>query len=169
MFTSGATESVNLAIKGVYESYAGKGNHIITCTTEHNAVLDTCRHLERLGANVTYLGVQANGWIDLNELESAITETTILIAIMYANNEIGTIMPIRDIAAIAKKKGVIFFSDATQAVGKIPVHVIEDGIDLAALSPHKFYAPKGVGALYMRRKNPRVRLSPQIDGGGHER
>ena len=169
VFTSGATESVNLAIKGVYESYAGKGNHIITCTTEHNAVLDTCRHLERLGANVTYLGVQANGWIDLNELESAITETTILIAIMYANNEIGTIMPIRDIAAIAKKKGVIFFSDATQAVGKIPVHVIEDGIDLAALSAHKFYGPKGVGALYIRRKNTRVRLSPQIDGGGHER
>ncbi|RYG52287.1 MAG: aminotransferase class V-fold PLP-dependent enzyme, partial [Chitinophagaceae bacterium] len=169
VFTSGSTEAVNLAIKGVYEMYAVKGNHIITVTTEHKAVLDTCAHLEKKGASVTYLGVNRSGLINLDELESAITEGTILIAIMYANNETGVIQPIREIGKIAKKHGVIFFSDATQAVGKIPVNVIEDDIDLMCFSGHKFYGPKGIGALYIRRKDPRVRLVPQMDGGGHER
>lgn len=169
VFTSGATESDNLAIKGVFELYASKGNHIITCGTEHKAVLDTCKHIEKKGAEMTYLKPGSDGLIDLAELESAIRPTTILIAIMYANNEIGTIQPIPEIGAIAKKHNVLFFSDATQAVGKIPVNVIEDGIDLMALSSHKMYGPKGVGALYVRRKNPRVKLTPQIDGGGHER
>ena len=176
VFTSGATEADNLAIKGVFELYASKGNlptgqagHIITCATEHKAVLDTCKHIEKNGAEITYLKVNADGIIDLNELESAIRPTTILIAIMYANNEIGTIQPIREIGAIAKKKNVLFFSDATQAVGKISVNVVEDGIDIMALSSHKMYGPKGVGALYVRRKNPRVKLAAQMDGGGHER
>ena len=169
VFTSGATETDNLAIKGIFELYASKGNHIITCATEHKAVLDTCKHIEKNGAEISWLKVSSDGLIDLTELESAIRPTTILIAIMYANNEIGTIQPIREIGAIAKKHNILFFSDATQAVGKIPVNVIEDGIDLMALSSHKMYGPKGVGALYARRKNPRVKLAPQIDGGGHER
>jgi cysteine desulfurase len=169
IYTSGATEAANLAIKGVYEMYAGKGNHIITCNIEHKAVLDTCKHLEKQGAEITYLNVKDNGLIDLAELEAAIKPTTILIAVMYANNEIGTIMPMKEISAIAKKKGVIFFSDATQAVGKIAVDVNKDGIDLLAFSAHKIYGPKGVGALYVRRKNPRVKITAQIDGGGHER
>ena len=169
VFTSGATEAVNLALKGAFEMYATKGNHIITCVTEHKAVLDTCKHLEKLGAEVTYLPVQNDGLIDLKQLESAIKETTILIAIMYANNEIGVIQPMKEISAFAKRRGIIFFTDATQAVGKIPVDVTNDGIDLMAFSAHKIYGPKGVGALYVRRKNPRVRVTAQMDGGGHER
>jgi len=169
IFTSGATEADNLAIKGVFEMYASKGNHIITCTTEHKAVLDTCKHIEKLGGEVTYLQVQADGLINLEELEKAITAKTILISIMYGNNEIGVIQPIREISAIAKKHGVLFFTDATQAVGKIPVDVEADGIDLMAFSAHKMYGPKGVGALYVRRKNPRVKVTAQMDGGGHER
>jgi len=169
VFTSGATEAVNLALKGVFETYSGKGNHIVTCNIEHKAVLDTCQRIEKMGGEVTYLKVKPSGIIDLKELESTIKPTTILVAVMYANNEIGTLMPIREISAIAKKKGVLVFSDATQAVGKIPVDVIQDGIDLMAFSAHKLYGPKGVGALYVRRKDPRVKLAPQIDGGGHER
>lgn len=169
IFTSGATEADNLAIKGVFEMYASKGNHIITATTEHKAVLDTCKHLEKLGAEVTYLNVQPDGLVDLKELEAAIKPTTILIAIMYANNEIGTVMPIKEISAIARKHGVLVFTDGTQAVGKIPVDVNKDGIDLMAFTGHKMYGPKGVGALYVRRKNPRVKVTAQMDGGGHER
>jgi cysteine desulfurase len=169
IFTSGATEADNLAIKGVYEMYASKGNHIITCTTEHKAVLDTCKHIEKLGGQVTYLQVRADGLVDLKELENAITDKTILITIMYGNNEIGVVQPIREISAIARKHGVLFFTDGTQAVGKIPVDVQADGIDLMAFSAHKMYGPKGVGALYVRRKNPRVKVTAQMDGGGHER
>lgn len=169
IFTSGATEGDNLAVKGVYEMYASKGNHIITATTEHKAVLDTCKHIEKTGGEVTYLQVKRDGLIDLKELEAAIRPTTILIAIMYANNEIGTVQPIREISAIAKKHGVLFFTDAVQAVGKIPVDVIKDGIDLMAFTAHKMYGPKGIGALYVRRKNPRVKVTAQMDGGGHER
>jgi cysteine desulfurase len=169
IFTSGATEGDNLAIKGVYEMYASKGNHIITATTEHKAVLDTCKHIEKIGGEVTYLQVNREGLIDLKELEAAIKPTTILIAIMYANNEIGTIQPVKEISALAKKHGVLFFTDGTQAVGKIPVDVIKDGIDLMAFTAHKMYGPKGVGALYVRRKNPRVKVTAQMDGGGHER
>ncbi len=169
IFTSGATEGDNLGIKGVYEMYASKGNHIITATTEHKAVLDTCKHIEKLGGEVTYLQVKADGLIDLKELEAAIRPTTILIAIMYANNEIGTVMPIKEISAIARKHGVLVFTDGTQAVGKIPVNVNKDGIDLMAFTAHKMYGPKGVGALYVRRKNPRVKVTAQMDGGGHER
>ena len=169
IFTSGATEGNNLGIKGVYEMYASKGNHIITCTTEHKAVLDTCKHLEKLGAEVTYLEVQPDGLIDLKALEAAMRPTTILVAIMYANNEIGVIQPVKEIAAIAKKHGALYFSDAVQAVGKIPVDVIADGIDIMSFTAHKMYGPKGVGALYVRRKNPRVKVTAQIDGGGHER
>ena len=149
--------------------YASKGNHIITATTEHKAVLDTCKHLEKTGGEVTYLQVRADGLIDLKELEAAIRPTTILIAIMYANNEIGTIQPMKEISAIAKKNGVLLFSDAVQAVGKIPVDVNKDGIDLMAFTAHKMYGPKGIGALYVRRKNPRVKVTAQMDGGGHER
>src|SRR5215208_248433 len=169
IFTSGATEGDNLAIKGVFEMYASKGNHIITCNIEHKAVLDTCKHIEKEGGEVTYLKVNPDGLIDMKELEAAIKPTTILIAIMYANNEIGTVMPMKEISVIAKKHGVLVFTDATQAVGKIPVDVNKDGIDLMAFTAHKMYGPKGVGALYVRRKNPRVKLTAQIDGGGHER
>ena len=169
IFTSGATEGDNLGIKGVYEMYASKGNHIITCTTEHKAVLDTCKHIEHLGGEVTYLPVAANGLIDVTALEAAIKPTTILIAIMYANNEIGVVQPVKEISTIAKKHGVLFFSDAVQAVGKIPVDVNEDGIDIMAFTAHKMYGPKGIGALYVRRKNPRVKVTAQMDGGGHER
>jgi cysteine desulfurase len=169
IFTSGATEGDNLGIKGVYEMYASKGNHIITATTEHKAVIDTCKHIEKIGGEVTYLKVQPDGLIDLKELEAAIKPTTILIAIMYANNEIGTVMPIKEISAIARKHGVLVFTDGTQAVGKIPVDVNKDGIDLMAFTAHKMYGPKGVGALYVRRKNPRVKVTAQMDGGGHER
>lgn len=169
IFTSGATESDNLAIKGVFEMYKDKGNHIITCVTEHKAVIDACKHVEKLGAEVTYLGVKADGMIDLAELEAAMTPQTILVAIMYGNNEIGVIQPIKEISAIAHKHGALFMSDATQAVGKIPVDVNADGIDLMAFTGHKMYGPKGVGALYVRRKNPRVKVTAQMDGGGHER
>ncbi|HEX4878093.1 MAG TPA: IscS subfamily cysteine desulfurase [Chitinophagaceae bacterium] len=169
IFTSGATEGDNLAIKGIFEMYASKGNHIITCNIEHKAVLDTCKHIEKEGGEVTYLKVKPNGLIDLAELEAAIKPTTILIAIMYANNEIGTVNPMREISAIARKHGVLLFSDAVQAVGKIPVDVNKDGIDLMAFTAHKMYGPKGVGALYVRRKNPRVKVTAQMDGGGHER
>jgi len=169
IFTSGATEADNLAIKGVFEMYADKGNHIITATTEHKAVLDTCKHLEKQGAKVTYLQVKEDGLIDLAELEAAMTPETILVTIMYGNNEIGVVQPIKEISAIAHKHGALFFTDATQAVGKIPVDVNADGIDLMAFSAHKMYGPKGVGALYVRRKNPRVKVTSQMDGGGHER
>ena len=169
IFTSGATEADNLAIKGVFEMYAGKGNHVITVATEHKAVLDSCKHIEKLGAQVTYLPVKPDGVIDLKELEAAIRPHTILVAVMYGNNEIGTIQPIREISYIAKKHGVLFFSDATQAVGKVTVDVNKDGIDLMAFSAHKIYGPKGTGALYVRRKSPRVKVTAQIDGGGHER
>nr|WP_304621573.1 IscS subfamily cysteine desulfurase [Rufibacter sp. LB8] len=169
IFTSGATESDNLAIKGVFEMYASKGNHIITATTEHKAVLDTCKHIEKIGGQVTYLEVDEKGLINLQELEAAITDKTILISIMYGNNEVGVLQSIKEIGEIAKKHGVLFFSDATQAVGKIPVDVKADGIDLMAFSGHKMYGPKGVGALYVRRKNPRVKVTAQMDGGGHER
>src|SRR5499425_301286 len=170
IFTSGATESDNLAIKGVLEFYKDKGNHIITCVTEHKAVLDSCRALERLGkATVTYLPVDKYGMVDPDAVRKAITDRTVLITIMYANNEIGTIHPIREIGKIAKEKEVVFHCDAVQAVGKIPVDVEKDGIDLLAMSGHKIYGPKGVGARYVRSKGPRVRLAPIIDGGGHER
>ena len=169
IFTSGATEGVNLALKGVMEAYRSKGRHIITTLVEHKAVLDTCEYLEKKGAEITRLPVNAIGQTDLAELESAIRPDTVLIAIMYANNETGTIMPVKEIGAIAKKHNVLFFSDATQAVGKIPVDVIHDDIDIATFSSHKLYGPKGVGALYVRRRNPRVTLAAQIHGGGHER
>ncbi len=169
IFTSGATESDNLALKGVFEMYKEKGNHIITMTTEHKAVLDACKHLEKLGARVTYLSPKPDGIIDLEELVAAMSQETILVSIMYGNNEIGVIQPVKEIAKIAHSFGALFMTDATQAVGKIPVNVIEDGIDLLALSAHKMYGPKGVGALYVRRKNPRVKVTAQMDGGGHER
>src|SRR3954452_17909504 len=169
VFTSGATESNNLALTGVAEMYAERGNHIITQVTEHKAVLDTCKRLEKEGARVTYLPVQQNGLIDLDQLREAITDKTILISIMYANNEIGVVQPIKEIGQIAKEKGVLFHSDAVQAVGKVPVNVIADGIDVLSLTGHKLYGPKGVGALYVRRRNPRVQITAQMDGGGHER
>ncbi|MCX8019469.1 MAG: IscS subfamily cysteine desulfurase [Chitinophagaceae bacterium] len=169
IFTSGATEADNLAIKGAFDMYASKGNHIITCNIEHKAVLDTCKRIEKTGGEVTYVKVQPNGIVNPADIEAAIKPNTILIAIMYANNEIGTVMPIREISAIAKKHGILFFTDATQAVGKIPVDVNKDGIDLMAFTAHKMYGPKGVGALYVRRKNPRVKVTAQMDGGGHER
>jgi len=170
IFSSGATESDNLAIKGVLEFYKEKGNHIITCVTEHKAILDSCRALERGGkATVTYLPVDKYGMIDPEAVRKAITDKTVLITVMYANNEVGTIHPIAEIGKIAKEKGIVFHSDATQAVGKIPVDVEKDGIDLMSLSGHKIYGPKGIGAIYVRSKGPRVRLTPQMDGGGHER
>ncbi len=169
VFTSGATESNNLALKGVAQMYAERGNHVITQVTEHKAVLDTCRHLEREGVRVTYLPVQPNGLIDLDQLHDAITAETILISIMYANNEIGVVQPMAEIGEIAKKKGVLVHSDASQAVGKIDLNVVTDGIDLMSLTGHKIYGPKGCGALYVRRRNPRVQITAQMDGGGHER
>jgi len=169
VFTSGATESNNLAIKGVAEMYAEKGNHIITAATEHKAVLDTCKRLEKRGYRVTYLPVRPDGLIDLDQLRDSITDKTILVSIMYGNNEIGTVQDIPTIGRICHEKGVLFHTDATQAVGKIPVDVIADNIDLLSCTAHKMYGPKGVGALYVRRKNPRVQLTAQMDGGGHER
>jgi cysteine desulfurase len=169
IFTSGSTEGCNLALKGVFELYAAKGKHIITCETEHKAVLDSCKHLEKQGATISYLKVDKGGLINLAGLEAAIRPDTILIAIMYANNETGVIQPVKEIGALAKKHKVLFFSDATQAVGKWDVDVIEDNIDVLAMSAHKFYGPKGIGALYIRRKDPRATLAAQIDGGGHER
>ena len=170
IFTSGATESDNLGIKGVIDMYAKKGNHIVTAVTEHKAVLDTCRNLEKRGlAKVTFLPVNKDGLIDLNQLEDAITDKTVLVCIMYANNEIGVLQPIQEIAKITHQKGALFMTDATQAVGKIPVLVNELGIDLMAFTAHKMYGPKGIGALYVRRKNPRVKVTAQMDGGGHER
>jgi cysteine desulfurase len=169
IFTSGSTEAINLAIKGVAEMYHSKGNHIITVTTEHKAVLDTCHALEKKGIEVTYLNVDIKGNIDLKELEAAIRPTTILVSVMFANNEIGNIHPVKEIGEICNKHGVLFFSDATQAVGKIPVNVKEMGIHLLCFTGHKMYGPKGVGVLYVSRKNPRVKVTAQMDGGGHER
>jgi len=169
IFTSGATESNNLAIKGIAEMYRERGNHIITQVTEHKAVLDTCKRLEKNGYRITYLPVQADGLIDLEDLKRAIDKDTILVSIMYANNEIGVIQPIREIGAICHERNVLFHTDAVQAVGKVPVNVIQDNIDVLSLSGHKIYGPKGVGALYVRRRNPRVQITEQINGGGHER
>ncbi|MEI6409596.1 MAG: IscS subfamily cysteine desulfurase [Bacteroidota bacterium] len=169
IFTSGATESNNLALKGIFEMYAKKGNHIITAQTEHKAILDTCKHLEKQGAEVTYLKVQENGLVDPAAVEAAIKPNTILVSLMWANNESGVIQPMREIAQICEKHGVLFHSDATQAVGKIPTHPREIGVHLLSFTAHKMYGPKGVGALYVSRKNPRVKVTAQMDGGGHER
>ena len=169
VFTSGATESNNLALKGIAEMYSERGNHIITQAIEHKAVLDTCKRLEKDGVRVTYLPVKTDGRIDLDQLRDAITDKTILISIMYANNEIGAVQPMAEIAKIAKEKGILFHSDAVQAIGKIPVNVMTDGIDVMSMTAHKLYGPKGVGALYVRRRNPRVQITAQMDGGGHER
>ncbi len=169
VFTSGATESDNLAIKGVAEMYREKGDHIITSTTEHRAVLDTCKALEKKGVKVTYLAVDKTGMVNPEDVRNAITEKTILVTIMMANNEIGTINPVKEIGKIAKEKGILFHCDATQGVGKIPVDVQDMGIDLMSFTAHKIYGPKGVGALYVRKKAPRVRVAPMMDGGGHER
>ncbi|MCX8482042.1 MAG: IscS subfamily cysteine desulfurase [Crocinitomicaceae bacterium] len=169
IFTSGATESNNLAIKGVYEMYAAKGNHFITVTTEHKAVLDACKHLEKLGAEITYLPVGSDGLLKVEQVAEAIKPNTVLVSVMYGNNELGVIQPIREIGKLCKEKGVLFHTDATQAVGKIPVDVLADNIDLMSFTAHKMYGPKGIGALYVRRKNPRVKVTAQMDGGGHER
>jgi cysteine desulfurase len=169
VFTSGATESDNLALKGVVEMYKEKGDHVITCSTEHRAVLDTCKSLEKRGIKVTYLPVAKDGLVNPDEVRKAITDKTILISIMMANNEIGVIHPIAEIGKIAKEKGILLHCDATQGVGKIPVDVQTLKVDLMSFTAHKIYGPKGVGALYVRKKGPRVRLVPQIDGGGHER
>ncbi len=168
IFTSGATEACNLALRGIFEMYAVKGNHIITTQTEHKAVLDTCKALEKKGASVTYLDVDINGVIDLQQLEDAIQPHTILVAVMLANNETGVLQPVTEIGAICKRRQVLFFCDATQAVGKIPVYPNEAGIDLMSCSAHKMYGPKGVGALYIRSRNPRVKITAQLTGGGHE-
>jgi cysteine desulfurase len=169
IFTSGATESDNLAIKGVAEMYAEKGNHIITVATEHKAVLDTSKHFEKRGCRVTYLPVLESGLIDLDMLREAITDRTVLVSVMWANNEIGVIQPVAEIGRICRERGVLFHSDAVQAIGKVPVDVIRDNVDILSITAHKLYGPKGVGALYVRRKNPRVQLTAQMDGGGHER
>ena len=169
VFTSGATESDNLAIKGVFEAYKSRGNHIITVSTEHKAVLDTCLHIEKLGGNVTYLKVDKNGFIDLQDLENSVNSSTVLISVMFGNNETGTIQNIKEIGRIAKKKNILFFTDATQAVGKVDLNVEENNINLMSFSSHKIYGPNGVGALYVKRKNPRVKITAQMDGGGHER
>jgi cysteine desulfurase len=169
IFTSGATESNNLAIKGVAEMYAEKGNHIITVATEHKAVLDTCKHLEKNGFRVTYLSLAADGLVTLEQIREAITDKTILVSIMYANNEIGVVQPIAAIGKLLKEKGILLHTDGVQAVGKVPVNVITDNIDLMSITAHKMYGPKGVGALYVRRKSPRVQITAQMDGGGHER
>ena len=169
VFTSGATEAINLALKGVIEAYASKGNHIITSNIEHRAVLDTCKHLEKQGADITYLHANPEGLVTAQQLEQAIRSNTVLIAIMAANNETGTVLPIGEIGLVAKRHNVLFFTDATQAVGKIAVNVTNQHIDIMAFSSHKLYGPKGVGALYVRRRNPRVKLVAQIDGGGHEK
>ena len=169
VFTSGATESNNLALKGVAEMYAERGNHIITAATEHKAILDTTKKLEKHGYRITYLPVRQDGLIDLDMLKESITEKTILVSIMYANNEIGVLQPVREIGKMCKDRGVLFHTDGTQAAGKVPVNVIADNIDLMSISAHKMYGPKGVGALYVRRKSPRVQLTAQMDGGGHER
>lgn len=169
IFTSGATESDNLGLKGVYEMYQRKGNHIITLQTEHKAILDSCKKLEKMGADVTYLAVQRDGLVDLEELEAAITDKTILISVMWANNETGVIQPMKAIGDICAKHGVLLMSDATQAVGKIPVDPKATGVHLMAFTSHKMYGPKGVGALFVNRKNPRVKVTAQMDGGGHER
>ena len=169
VFTSGATESINLALKGAAQFYRDKGNHVITLATEHKAVLDTCKRLEQDGCETTFLPVARNGLLDLESISHAITPRTILISILHGNNEIGVVQPITEIGKIAKKAGVLFHVDAAQSVGKIPINVENDGIDLMSISGHKIYAAKGVGALYVRRKNPRVQLTAQIDGGGHER
>ncbi|NBX76003.1 MAG: IscS subfamily cysteine desulfurase [Proteobacteria bacterium] len=169
VFTSGATESINIAIKGAYEMYGEKGNHIITCVTEHKATLDSAKYIEKHGAKVTYLPVNSLGQINLEELKNAITPQTILVSLMHANNEMGTIHPIAEIGKITKEKGILFHVDAAQTAGKIPVNVEQMGIDILSLSGHKMYGPKGIGALYVRRSNPRVRLAPVVHGGGHER
>jgi len=169
IFTSGATEGDNLAIKGVFEMYSRKGNHIITLKTEHKAVLDSCKKIEKQGGQVTYLDVNADGLVDLNKLEAAMTDKTILVSIMWANNETGVIQPMKAIGDLCAKKGILFMSDATQAVGKIPVDPKATGVHLMAFTGHKMYGPKGVGALFVNRKNPRVKVTSQMDGGGHER
>jgi cysteine desulfurase len=169
VFTSGATESDNLALKGVAGMYREKGDHIITCVTEHKAILDSCKHLEKEGCRVTFLPVNDKGFVSLDDVRNAITEKTILISIMTANNEVGVVQDIKEIGKIARERGVLFHTDAVQAVGKIPFNVNEMNVDMASLSAHKMYGPKGVGALYVRRRNPRVLLTPIIDGGGHER
>ncbi|MSP39559.1 MAG: IscS subfamily cysteine desulfurase [Deltaproteobacteria bacterium] len=169
VITSGATESDNLAIKGVAEAYRDKGNHIVTCVTEHKAVLDSCKVLQKHGYDVTYLPVRSDGLIDMERLKAALTDKTILISIMAANNEIGTINPVKEIGRLAKEKNILFHTDATQGVGKVPINVEAMGIDLLSLTSHKMYGPKGVGALYVRSTKPRVKLTPSIDGGGHER
>jgi cysteine desulfurase len=169
VFTSGATESDNLAIKGAAEAYRDKGNHIVTCVTEHKAVLDSCKSLEKRGHQVTYVPVDRHGLIDIERVRDALTDKTVLISLMAANNEIGTLQPVKEIGRIAHEKGILFHTDATQAVGKIPVNVEQMGIDLLSLTAHKMYGPKGIGALYVRSSKPRVKLSAIIDGGGHER
>lgn len=169
IFTSGATESNNLALKGVFEMYAEKGNHIITVSTEHKAILDACKHLEKMGGEVTYLPVGSDGLITLEQIAQAVRPNTILISVMYGNNELGVLQPINEIGAFCKSKGILFHTDATQAVGKIEVDVLKDNIDLLSFTAHKMYGPKGIGALYVRRKNPRVKVTAQMDGGGHER